>query len=207
MYESNEQQQQRSALIRGGLKRTRPKFVSPILAHKKPKLATSEGEEKQSTTAATTTTTSDVNRTTPALRARLDFEDTQKDGASSESSRSMQQKVTLNSSETESSCIGKDTNGDNINSLEDEKRNLEAKLKEREEKLRKLKMVMMYRTKNNLQELATLTARWREVAQEAAETLLESSTHQPRPSMAQMLDYLHIDHELIQYSDQDESFY
>ena len=162
-------------------------------------------------TAATTTTTSDVNRTTPALRARLDFEDTQKESSSLESSRSMRQseKLALNSSETEFLCTGKDTSGDTntVEHLEDEMRTLEAKLKEREEKLRKLKVVMMYRTKNNLQELATLTARWREVAQEAAETLLANSTHQPRPSMAQMLDYLHIDHQLIQYSDQDESFY
>ena len=119
------------------------------------------------------------------------------------------EKLALNSSETESSCTGKSTSGDTntVQHLEDEMRTLEAKLKEREEKLRKLKMVMMYRTKNNLQGLATLTARWREVAQEAAETLLASSTHQPRPSMAQMLDYLHIDHQLIQYSDREESFY
>ena len=151
-----------------------------------------------------------MNRTT-ALRSRLDFEDTQKGSASSESSRSMQQseKLVLNSSEMESLCIGKDTSGaiNSVQPLEDEMRNLEAKLKEREEKLRKLKMVKMYQTKNNLQELSMLTAKWREVAQEAAETLLESSTHQPRPSMAQMLDYLHIDHQLIQYSDQNESFY
>lgn len=122
--------------------------------------------------------------------------------------------LALNSSEMESSCIatGKNTSGDidttdSVQVLECEKRNLEAELKEKKEKLRKLKMVKMYRTKNNLQELAMLTARWREVAQEAAETLLESSTHQPRPSMAQMLDYMHIDHQLIQYSDQDECFY
>ena len=169
--------------------------------------------EKQSTSASTgttaTTAESDVNRTAPPslYRGRLEFEDTVKDSTSSDShNRSMQQ-----TSEMESSCIGKDTSGGidihSVQLLKDEKRDLEAKLKEREEKLRKLKMVKMYRTKNNLQELSTLTARWREVAQEAAETLLASSTHQPRPSMAQMLDYLHIDHQIIQYSDQDESFY
>jgi hypothetical protein len=182
------------------------------LAHKKPKLVPCESDqEKQSAAvAATTTTISDGNKTTPA---RLEFGDTQKDSTSPESGRSMQQseKLTLSSSETESSYVERDTGGDDINSvwqrLEDEKRTLEAKVKERGEKLRKLKMVKMYRTKNDLQELETLTATWREVAQEAAETLLASSTHQPRPSMAQMLDYLHIDHQLIHYSDQDESFY
>ena len=190
------------------------------MAHKKPKLVPHESDrEKESAATATSTTTdttSDVNKTTPALRARLEFEDAQKDTSSAlpESGRSMQQseKITLTSSEMESSCTGKATSGDDdiINSvqlLEDEKRSLEAKVKEREEKLRKLKMVKMYRSKNNLQELSTLTATWREVAQEAAESLLASSTHQPRPSMAQMLDYLHIDHQLIQYSSQDDSFY
>ena len=175
--------------------------------HKKPKLVPSESDgEKQSAAAATTDTISDFNKTTPTvpvLRARLEFGDAQKDSALPESGN-------LNSSETESSCTGKGTSGEDIDSvqlLEDEKRSLEKKVKEREEKLRKLKMVKMYRTKNNLQELSTLTATWREVAQEAAESLLASSTYQPRPSMVQMLDYLHIDYQLIQYSAQDDSFH
>ena len=199
------------------------------MAHKKPKLATSatqSDQEKQPTTAATdtdttATTSDDINNRTvhPALRAKLEFDEDvprSKDNTLSGRSTSMQksENLALNSSEMESSCIatGKNTSGDidttdSVQVLECEKRNLEAELKEKKEKLRKLKMIKMYRTKNNLQELATLTARWREVAQEAAETLLESSTHQPRPSMAQMLDYMHIDHQLIQYSDQDECFY
>lgn len=52
-----------------------------------------------------------------------------------------------------------------------------------------------------------LTQQWREVAQEAAQALLDSSTHQPRPSMQQLLDYLHIDPQIIHYSTEDESFY
>ena len=94
-----------------------------------------------------------------------------------------------------------------IRELKEEKRTLTAKLKEREEKLRKLKMVRMYQTKHNLDELEQLISKWREVAQEVAECLLASSIHEPRPAMGQMLDYLHIDHELIQYSQQDKSFY
>jgi len=43
--------------------------------------------------------------------------------------------------------------------------------------------------------------------QEAAETLLASSTLQPLPSMAQLLDYLHIDQNIIHYSAEDEAFY
>lgn len=60
---------------------------------------------------------------------------------------------------------------------------------------------------NDLRQLDALIQKWREVAQEAAETLLASSTLQPRPSMAQLMDYLHIDHTIIHYSNEDEAFY
>ena len=113
----------------------------------------------------------------------------------------------MKESEEESSSKGLAADLEQLRQLEEEKRGLEKQLKDREEKLRKLKLVKMYRTKNNLEELERLTSKWREVAQEAAESLLGSSTHEPRPSMAQMLNYLHIDHDLIRYSAQEESFY
>lgn len=96
---------------------------------------------------------------------------------------------------------------DQLHSLERERETLLTQLRDHREKLRKLKMVKMYRTKNDLQGLDELASKWREVAQDAAQCLLESSTSQPRPSMQQLLNYLHIDSELIQYSTEDESFY
>ena len=180
------QQQQHSSFSRRGLKRTRPKFVSPLLANKKPRSATDE-VEKQTTTMTQESTES--KRASHDARARLDFTDTQSDTKVAE----------------DGEILGHDSKS--LEEMEQERRALEKRLKEKEEELRKLKLVKMYRAKNNLEELERLTAKWREVSQEAAESLLASSTHVPRPSMAQMLDYLHINHDLIRYSVQDESFY
>lgn len=183
------QHQQWRRLPRSGLKRTRPKFVSPLLSQKRPKLGT------PSTSSLDTTTSSSVAHD---ARARLNFAGTESDtGIEKESEEESSSK----------SLAAEKTDLEQLKQLEEEKRDLEKQLKEREEKLRKLKLVKMYRTKNNLQELERLTSKWREVAQEAAESLLGSSTHEPRPSMAQMLNYLHIDHDLIRYSVQEESFY
>ena len=178
------------------MKRTGAKFVSPLLSQKKAKLESSELTPTCST-ATSDTPSSDGD----GLRARLDFTEStlqhcERSGVADKLS------CTSSASSVESAHVGMEQ----VQLLEEERRLVE-RLKERKEKLRKLKMVKMYRTKNDLKELQRLTSRWREVAQEAAEILLDSSTHEPRPSMAQLLDYLHIDHELIQYSEQEESFY
>ena len=177
-----------------GLKRTRTKFVSPLLSQKKMKLEPSAGVGGSTPSSATSTSTDTASSGSDGLRARLDFTDSSQDGSDGVAEG---EKVTLSGHSDVEGRV----------QLIEEERSLVAKLKERKEKLRKLKMVKMYRTKNDLKELQRLTSRWREVAQEAAEDLLNSSTHEPRPSMAQLLDYLHIDHELIHYSVQDESFY
>ena len=181
-----------------GLKRTRAKFVSPLLSQKKMKLASSTAVGGNTPSSATATSTDASQSGGDGLRARLDFtEDSSEHGGQCSDSGAEGKEVILSGhSDLEGQA-----------QLLEEEKSLVARLKERKEKLRKLKMVKMYRTKNDLKELGRLTSRWREVAQEAAEDLLNSSTHEPRPSMAQLLDYLHIDHELIHYSGQDESFY
>ena len=180
-----------------GLKRTRTKFVSPLLSQKKMKLEPSAAVGGSTPSSATSTSTDTSSSGSDGLRARLDFTDSSQDGRQCSDGVAEGEKVTLSGH----------FNVEGRAQLVEEERSLVARLKERKEKLRKLKMVKMYRTKNDLKELQRLTSRWREVAQEAAEDLLNSSTHEPRPSMAQVLDYLHIDHELIHYSVQDESFY
>ncbi len=62
-------------------------------------------------------------------------------------------------------------------------------------------------TQNDPEELDSLTRKWREASQEAADELVRSSTHDPPPTVAQLLDYLNIDHALIQYSVEEEAFY
>ena len=59
---------------------------------------------------------------------------------------------------------------------------------------------------NNLSELDQLVEKWRLVSQEVVENLISVSPY-PRPSVAQLLAYLHIDPKVIRYSEEDEAFY
>lgn len=86
------------------------------------------------------------------------------------------------------------------------KMELQCTLAEKQEKLRKLRMVKLYRSKNDLNHLEKLIKKWREVSQEAAEQLLQMTTH-PDTSLRQLLDYLHIDYDTIHYSVEDDAFY
>lgn len=61
---------------------------------------------------------------------------------------------------------------------------------------------------NNLQELDRLIAKWRGVGQEVAEELVQRLSHKPEPpTIATLLDHLHIDHSLLHYNAEDEEFY
>uniref|UniRef100_A0A2C9LHM7 Swi5-dependent recombination DNA repair protein 1 homolog n=1 Tax=Biomphalaria glabrata TaxID=6526 RepID=A0A2C9LHM7_BIOGL len=86
-----------------------------------------------------------------------------------------------------------------------EKRLLEVQLKEKNEILRKLKMVKMYREKNNLSELQILINTWRAVSQRALVDLHQLLPH-PMPSLTELITNMHIDAELIHYNVEDESF-
>lgn len=87
------------------------------------------------------------------------------------------------------------------------KRELIKIIQTREESLRKLKLVKMYRNKNDLTQLQSLIDKWRTVSQEAAERLLGKIHMDPQPTMEQLLSNLQVDKELIHYSEDDESFY
>lgn len=84
---------------------------------------------------------------------------------------------------------------------------LQAELREKRDKLRKLKLVQLYSTKNDLQKLEELICKWRAVSQQVAECLLEKTSVEPRPTLGQLLQFLQVDFDLIHYSPADESFY
>lgn len=111
---------------------------------------------------------------------------------------------------------------ENILMLQKMKDKLKKELLEKEAHLYKLQLVKVYRSKvnclkyrfisysciqNDLNELEDLIKKWRDVGQEAAEMLLELSPADPKPSMMEMLNYLHIKPEIIHYSVEDDSFY
>ncbi|KAL5482095.1 hypothetical protein EMCRGX_G022378 [Ephydatia muelleri] len=89
----------------------------------------------------------------------------------------------------------------------DSRKSLQAELQDKRDKLRKLKLVQLYNSKNNLQKLEELICKWRTVSQEAAECLLQKTSIDPRPSLGQLLQFLQVDFNLIHYSPADESFY
>jgi len=87
------------------------------------------------------------------------------------------------------------------------KKDLIKLIQGKEESLRKLNLVKMYRNKNDLKELQCLIDKWRTVSQEAAERLLDKIPVDLKPTMGQLLSNLQVDKELIHYSDADEGFY
>ena len=179
-----------SSRLRERLKRSRQSFVSPLLSSKKkPRL--DEEHNKSSIS-------------DESIRGKLEF--SQQDShhvtpVTSSSCSHVQGTKTL-----AKECAQNETCS-RLLLLRAERKSLETKLAEKRETLRKLKMVKMYRSKNDLQSLKSLTRQWREVSQETAEVLLGYSTHQPRPSMAQLLEHFHIDVDLIHYSLKEEAFY
>ncbi|XP_067656796.1 swi5-dependent recombination DNA repair protein 1 homolog [Haliotis asinina] len=85
-----------------------------------------------------------------------------------------------------------------------EKRDLMLHLTAAEEKLRKLKMVKMYRSKNNLQQLQSLIDKWRGVTQRALSDL-HNLLPQPRPSLPDFVRHLQIDTHLVQIDLEEDS--
>lgn len=89
--------------------------------------------------------------------------------------------------------------------LKDEKNKLLQRISEKEEIVRKLKMVKVYRSKNNLEELNNLISKWREVSKDAIQDLW-SLLDSPKPSITQLLDHYGINHTFVGYNAEDETF-
>ncbi|KAM4704351.1 swi5-dependent recombination DNA repair protein 1 homolog [Rhinophrynus dorsalis] len=88
-----------------------------------------------------------------------------------------------------------------------EKRRLLKQVKQKEEQLRRLKMVKLYRAKNNLTELQSLTEKWRKSSQcllyELQNTL---STENRKISLTQIIESCGLDEKLLHYSRSEEDF-
>ncbi|XP_066931393.1 swi5-dependent recombination DNA repair protein 1 homolog [Clytia hemisphaerica] len=89
--------------------------------------------------------------------------------------------------------------------LKKEKEILKKQVEEKEEMIRKLKMVKMYRNKHNLEELDNLIHKWRDVAQEASQQLYDAF-NEPKPEMGEFLNQLHIQHDMIGFDADTECF-
>ncbi|XP_041370370.1 swi5-dependent recombination DNA repair protein 1 homolog [Gigantopelta aegis] len=85
------------------------------------------------------------------------------------------------------------------------KQALLQEIKEKEETLRKLKMVKMYRSKNNLSHLQTLIDKWRDASQQSLQDLL-GLLPEPKPSMSELLHHLQVEQDLVNYDPVEETF-
>ncbi|XP_043245376.1 swi5-dependent recombination DNA repair protein 1 homolog isoform X1 [Amphibalanus amphitrite] len=82
-----------------------------------------------------------------------------------------------------------------------------AELREKEDKLQKLRLVNHYRQNHSLPELARLTGCWREAAQQALAELQQRLEARGQPTdMAQLLRHLGIDPHLVRYDTEGQEF-
>eukprot|EP00062_Callorhinchus_milii_P026489 gi/632988657/ref/XP_007883229.1/ PREDICTED: swi5-dependent recombination DNA repair protein 1 homolog isoform X2 [Callorhinchus milii] len=90
--------------------------------------------------------------------------------------------------------------------LLEEKQNLEQEVREKEELLRRLMMVKMYRLKNQLGELCCLTGKWRASSQNLLYELQTVLSAECPPSLAQLLDSMGLDEQLLHYNRVEDNF-
>lgn len=82
---------------------------------------------------------------------------------------------------------------------------LQAAIKEKEDVLRKLRLVQFYENKHDLGKMEELIRKWYQVCQEGLVDLLNLMP-EPRPELTELIDHLGIDHSMIGYNKEDQSF-
>nr|XP_020644623.1 swi5-dependent recombination DNA repair protein 1 homolog [Pogona vitticeps]XP_020644624.1 swi5-dependent recombination DNA repair protein 1 homolog [Pogona vitticeps]XP_020644625.1 swi5-dependent recombination DNA repair protein 1 homolog [Pogona vitticeps] len=91
--------------------------------------------------------------------------------------------------------------------LLDEKVTLVKQIQEKEELLRRLKLVKMYRSKNNPTELRSLISKWRSSSQAVLYELQSAlSTDGRKLSITQLIDSLGLNDQLLRYDRTEEDF-
>ncbi|XP_014670391.1 PREDICTED: swi5-dependent recombination DNA repair protein 1 homolog [Priapulus caudatus] len=82
---------------------------------------------------------------------------------------------------------------------------LQEELVIKEDKLRKLQMVELYKSKNDLVRLEELINKWRGASQQILEAL-HGYTSEPRPTISQLLDHLQIPASVVMFNPEDQCF-
>ncbi|XP_078268912.1 swi5-dependent recombination DNA repair protein 1 homolog [Rhinoraja longicauda] len=90
--------------------------------------------------------------------------------------------------------------------LLEEKDRLQREVREKEELLRRLKMVEMYRAKNNLAELGSLIEKWRKSSQTLMYELQQTLSIDNKPSLGQLIDSLAVEDRLLHYNRLEDEF-
>ncbi|XP_056385165.1 swi5-dependent recombination DNA repair protein 1 homolog [Hyla sarda] len=88
-----------------------------------------------------------------------------------------------------------------------EKKRLLKRIQEKEEHLRRLKMVKLYRSKNNLEELQSLIDKWRESSQLLLPEIQKAlSTANQKITLTQLIENCGLDEKLLRYNRAEEDF-
>ncbi|XP_005352502.1 swi5-dependent recombination DNA repair protein 1 homolog isoform X1 [Microtus ochrogaster] len=91
--------------------------------------------------------------------------------------------------------------------LREEKAKLTKQVQEKEELLRRLKLVKMYRIKNNLAELEMLIKKWRRCSQRLLYELQSvMSEDDEKLSITELIDYYGVDENVVHYNRSEEEF-
>ncbi|XP_055976942.1 swi5-dependent recombination DNA repair protein 1 homolog [Sorex fumeus] len=91
--------------------------------------------------------------------------------------------------------------------LNEEKTNLVKQIQEKEELLRRLKLVKMYRSKNDLSQLQLLIKKWRSCSQRLLYELQSAlSEENKKLSLTQLIDHYGLDDKLLHYNRNEEEF-
>ncbi|XP_078421123.1 swi5-dependent recombination DNA repair protein 1 homolog isoform X1 [Cetorhinus maximus] len=90
--------------------------------------------------------------------------------------------------------------------LLEEKERLQREVRKKEELLRRLKMVQMYRAKNNLAELGSLIEKWRKSSQTLLYELQVALSTDSKPTLTQLIDSLAVEDKLLRYNRLEEDF-
>ncbi|RUS90031.1 hypothetical protein EGW08_002218 [Elysia chlorotica] len=115
------------------------------------------------------------------------------------------EEISTTSNREEKPALKPKCHSENSESLISQLHASDAELKEKLELLRKLKMVKMYREKNDLTMLQKLIDRWRSVSQ-AALTDLHCLHPEPRPALGDLIAHLQIDPGLVHYDAEEQDF-
>ncbi|KAJ7325174.1 hypothetical protein JRQ81_018194 [Phrynocephalus forsythii] len=204
---SSSEKQLMSATLRERLKKARRSFCSTLTVAKRLKI----DEEKKCTTDEDQTLCKPEPRSlsqdkdkclgkVPAESICLKSAVQEKDPCLSESTGCT--KAMWNS--TEATMLG---TGCRHEELLDEKVMLAKQIQEKEELLRRLKLVKMYRSKNNPPELHSLISKWRSSSQAVLYELQSAlSTDGRKLSISQLIDSFGLNDQLLHYNRTEEDF-
>ncbi|XP_070608859.1 swi5-dependent recombination DNA repair protein 1 homolog [Erythrolamprus reginae] len=192
-----------SATLRERLKKTRRSFHSNFIVAKQLKIDDENNSNQKETTLSMEEPCSVSHVEDKCLKKVPDETMCSKSSAEdrSLSEQSGYNKATHNSSEV---LLGTDCK--QLELLE-EKMTVMKQLQEKEDILRRLKLVKLYRTKNNSEELQLLISKWRKSSQAILYELQSAlSTDNKKLSLTQLIDSFGLDDKLLHYIRTDEEF-